>query len=137
MQNLICRTAYGCQMWAMSHAKFTFTIRMSRLCHRVLDGAIFWISFHRLKLLRKASCWELIQNLASYTIVWRRCTLNKKSKNLKNGHFLQSRTKIVLIEIKFTKFWHIGGWCASVCLINTLNKLVFYSKISIKNVLNM
>ena len=30
--------------------------------------------------------------------------VHKKSKNLKNGHFLQSRTKIVRIEIKFAKF---------------------------------
>ena len=54
-----------------------------------------------------------------YTVV------HKKSKNLKNGHFLQSRTKIALIEIKFAKFWHIGGWCAPVCLIDTLKNLGF------------
>ena len=51
--------------------------------------------------------------------------VHKKSKNLKNGHFLQSRTKIVLIKIKFAKFWHIGGWCAPVCLIDTLKNLGF------------
>ena len=34
--------------------------------------------------------------------------VHKKSKNLKNGHFLQSRTKIDLIEIKFAKVWHIN-----------------------------
>ena len=32
--------------------------------------------------------------------------VHKKFKNLKNGHFLQSRTKIVLIKIKFAKFWY-------------------------------
>ena len=57
--------------------------------------------------------------------------VHKKSKNLKNGHFLQSRTRIVLIEIKFVKCWHIGGWCAPVCLIDTLKNLVFYSKVTI------
>ena len=36
------------------------------------------------------------------------------SKNLKNSHFLQSRTKIVLIEIKFAKFWNIGELRAPV-----------------------
>ena len=51
--------------------------------------------------------------------------VHKKSKNLKNGHFLQSRTKIVLIKMKFAKFWHIGGWCAPVCLIDTLKNLGF------------
>jgi hypothetical protein len=50
--------------------------------------------------------------------------VHKKSKNLKNGHFLQSRTKIVLIKIKFANFSHIRGWCAPVCLINTLKNLV-------------
>ena len=59
-------------------------------------------------------------------------TVYKNSKNLKNGHFLQSRIKIVLIEIKFAKFWYIGGWCAPVCLIDTLKNLVFYSKVTIK-----
>ena len=58
--------------------------------------------------------------------------VHKKSKNLKNGHFLQSRTKIVLTELKFAKFWHIGEWRAPVCLIDTLKNLVFYSKVTIK-----
>ncbi len=82
-----------------------------------------------------------------YTMIY------NKSKNLKNRNFFQSRTKIVLkcefckksfimndflqkihilIEIKFAKFWHIGGWCAPVCLIDTLKNLVFYTKVTIK-----
>ena len=97
--------------------------------------------------------WLMTVALALYHLHWlccpcylpysRKCSLNisptvhtelftnytmvhKKSKNLKNGHFLQSRTKIVLIEIKFAKFRHIGGvrkgyfssvWfmCDSIC----------------------
>ena len=79
-----------------------------------------WIWIHTRKLNYTAHC-------AFYYMM-----VHKKSKNLKNGHFLQSRNKIVLIEIKFAKFWHIGEWRAPVCLIDTLKNLVFYSKVTIK-----
>ena len=35
----------------------------------------FWISYQWLILLRKASHWQLIQNLAPSTIVWRQCDI--------------------------------------------------------------
>ena len=58
------------------------------------------------------------------------CTLSftrvhKKYKNLRNGHFLQFRTKIALIQLRFVKFWQIAGCCVPVCLLDTLKKLSF------------
>ena len=84
-----------------------------------------WLNFQPIVILLIKN--KDIAHWAFYYIM-----VHKKSKNLKNGHFLQSRTKIVLIEIKFAKFWYIGGWCAPVCLIDTLKNLVFYSKVTIK-----
>ena len=86
----------------------------------------------RLRALNPLTLWAPFPKQDSAHWAFYYTMVHKKSKNLKNGHFLQSRTKIVLIEKKFAKFWHIGGWCAPVCLINTLKKLVFYSKVAIK-----
>ena len=48
---------------------------MSHWSHKMVDGAKFWVSCQQLKLLRKASHWQLIQNLAPSTIVWRPCDI--------------------------------------------------------------
>ena len=48
---------------------------MSHWRHMLVDGAEFWITSKRLKLLRKAGCLQLIQNLASSTILWRQCDI--------------------------------------------------------------
>ena len=53
--------------------------------------------------------------------------VHKKSRNLKNSHFLQSRTKIVLIKIKFAKFWHILRGMMCSCVLNRyIEKVGFY-----------
>ena len=39
-----------------------FQIWMSHWCHTMIYGAKFWISCQRLKILRKGSHWQLIQN---------------------------------------------------------------------------
>ena len=41
----------------------------------IVDGAEFWITCKRLKLLRKAGRLQLIQNSAPSTIVWRQCDI--------------------------------------------------------------
>ena len=46
------------------------SIWMSHWHHKMVDAAKFWISCHWLNLLRKASHWQLIQNLAPSTMVW-------------------------------------------------------------------
>ena len=45
-------------------------IRMSHWHQQMVDGAKFWITCKRLKVLRKASCLQLIQNSAPSTICW-------------------------------------------------------------------
>ena len=50
-------------------------IRMSHWRHTVVDGAEFWIISQWLRLLRKASHWQLIQNSAPSTIMWRQCDI--------------------------------------------------------------
>ena len=45
--------------------------------HDGRDGPEFWISCQWLKLLRKASHWQLIQNPAPSTIVWRQCDIRR------------------------------------------------------------
>jgi hypothetical protein len=44
-------------------------ILMSHWRHTMVDGS-FWISYYWLRLFRKASCLQLIQNLAPSTTVW-------------------------------------------------------------------
>ena len=39
------------------------------------NGAKFWITYVVVRLLRKASRWQLIQNSAPSTIVWRQCDI--------------------------------------------------------------
>ena len=46
----------------------TMSIWMSHWHHTMVDGAEFWISCQRLKLLWKASQWKLIQSSAPSTI---------------------------------------------------------------------
>ena len=50
-------------------------IQMSHWRHTMVNGAEFWISCKRLKLLRKAGCLQLIQNSAPSTSVWRQCDI--------------------------------------------------------------
>ena len=48
---------------------------MSYWRHRMVDGAGFLIKCQRLRIMSKASHWQLIQNLAPSTIVWRQCDI--------------------------------------------------------------
>ena len=50
-------------------------IQMPHWRHTMADGAKFWITCKRLKLLRKAGRLQLIQNSAPSTIVWRQCDI--------------------------------------------------------------
>ena len=52
-----------------------YLIRMSHWRHTMVDGAEFWISCQQLRILRKASHWQLIQNLTPSTIVWCQCDI--------------------------------------------------------------
>ena len=51
------------------------SIPMSHWCHLMLDVAEFWITCKRLKLLRKASCLEVTQRLAPFSIIWHQCDI--------------------------------------------------------------
>ena len=56
--------------WVVKFA--SSAIQMSHWHNAMVDSVEFWISYQRLRLvLKKASRWHLIQNLASSTIVWR------------------------------------------------------------------
>ena len=48
---------------------------MSYWCHTMVDGFKFWISQQRLAFLSSFSRWQLIQNLAPFTIVRRQCDI--------------------------------------------------------------
>ena len=48
---------------------------LSHRHHTMVDGTKFWISCQRLKLLRKASRWYWIQNLAPSTSEWCQCDI--------------------------------------------------------------
>ena len=51
------------------------SIWMSQWHHTMVDGDEFWIDFQQLRILRKASHWQLIQNSAPFTIVWCKCDI--------------------------------------------------------------
>ena len=55
-------------------------IRMSHWRHTMVDGAKFWISYQQLRLLRKASHWQLIQKGLGHKMAYRK----------KLGYFNQS-----------------------------------------------
>ena len=48
---------------------------MSNWYHTMVDGTDFSINCQQLSLLKKACCWQLIQNLAPSAIVWRQCDI--------------------------------------------------------------
>ena len=53
----------------------------------------FWIRFQRLRVLRIASCWQLIQNLAPSTIVWRQCDIQiAKQRHILQKIFLKNHS---------------------------------------------
>ena len=57
-------------------------IRMSHWRHTMVDGSKFWISYQRPRLLRKASRWQLIQNLAPSTLsMWNPNTKDNKKNS--------------------------------------------------------
>ena len=53
--------------------------------HMMVDGAKFWISCKWLKLLRKASRLQLIQNSAPSTIVGRKCDIGIHNNTKRHG----------------------------------------------------
>ena len=52
-----------------------YNIQMSHWRHTMLDDAEFWISCQQLRILSKASHWQLTKNSAPSTIVWRQCDI--------------------------------------------------------------
>ena len=50
-------------------------IGISNWRHTMVDGTKFWISYQQLTFLSILSHWQLIQNLAPSTIVWRQCNI--------------------------------------------------------------
>ena len=50
-------------------------IRMSNWHHKIVEGAKFWIIYQQLRLLSVFIRWQLIQNLAPSTILWRHCDI--------------------------------------------------------------
>ena len=93
-------------------------ILMSHWHNTMVDGAKFWISCQQLIILRKASHWQLIQNSAPSTIVWRQCdirmiriwvTVNNSTmffhmvrhKNIK--HSVKNRLTIIKVLVSTTK----------------------------------
>ena len=73
---------------------------MSHWRHTMVDGAEFWIICQRLKLLRKASHWRLIQNLAPSTIGWRQCDIR----------IVLSQKNVKLLQgVRLRDFDHVGS----------------------------
>ena len=54
-----------------SHTVWNLAIGMSHLRHTMVDGAKFRIRYQRLAFLSSFGRWQLIQNLAPSTMVWR------------------------------------------------------------------
>ena len=84
-QTLITSWAWPCGRWLKKRSMICSRRRETSIRNSKSKDVFFYIAH-----------WAFY-----YTMV------HKKSKNLKNGHFLQSRTKIVLTELKFAKFWYI------------------------------
>ena len=61
--------------WSSLIPQENLSIRMSHWHHMMVDGAEFWITCKRLKLLRKAGRLQSIQNSAPSTIRWRQCDI--------------------------------------------------------------
>ena len=77
-RNLSSKISWGpleCIPLKQTISTSTIHIRMSHWRHTMVDGAEFWISCQWLEILRKASHWQLIQNSAPSTIVWRQCDI--------------------------------------------------------------
>ena len=55
---------------------------MSHWRHTMVDGAEFWISRQWLAFLSSFSHWQVIQNPAPSTIVWRQCDIRITTKLL-------------------------------------------------------
>ena len=71
------KTSVAWHNWAKNFIKFhlifltiSFIIWMSHRRHKLVVGAEFWISCHRLRLLRKVCCLQLIQHSEPFTILW-------------------------------------------------------------------
>ena len=97
-KNMLFKAEFGKEVkLSISHSPLVFflgtqsctcpPIRMSHWCHTMVDGAKFWISCQRLRVLRIASRWQLIQNLAPSTIVWRQCDSRIKRWVYEVKHF--------------------------------------------------
>ena len=48
---------------------------MSHWCHKMVNGAKCLISYQRLAFLSSFGPWQLIQNLAPSSIIWRQCDI--------------------------------------------------------------
>ena len=73
----------------------------------MLDGAKFWINCQRLRILRKASHWQLIQNSAPSTIVWRQCDIRIVWRNILAPKIICFQNKSFLAPKYFVKSkWH-------------------------------
>ena len=80
--------------------------------HTMLDGAEFWISCQRLKLLRKDGHWQLIQNSVPSTIMWRQCDIRMLMYFV--GQDEQGKISWILIPKdvfwEISDFWFPGIW---------------------------
>ena len=89
---------------------------MSSLCLQIFQkiNKTFWFDLFleaRAEILEKNPlvCWKIWRHQKDILKLFDLYTMvHKKLKNPKNCQFLQSRTKIVLIETKFAKFLHRG-----------------------------
>ena len=83
MAGIITSWKYMVERWNMRPKAYTThqvyisakIIWISHWCHMMADGAEFWISYQRLAFLSIFSRWQLIQNLAPSTILWRQCDI--------------------------------------------------------------
>ena len=60
------------------------------------QGCLFWITCKQLKLLRKASCLQVIENLAPFVVRWRQCDIRIDAKMTKGLSFINCKINCLL-----------------------------------------
>ena len=110
-------------------------IRMSHWRCRSTEGAEFWISWKRLKLLRKAGGLQLIQNSALSVAQWHQCDIRLKSiqKNCQNAPVIPLDSLIfcsaLVTTIEVTKMsgkmpWRKMFLVITIIILQLLGKLM-------------
>ena len=102
-------SSWSCELWRAS------TIRMSHWCHTMVDGAKFWISCQWLAFLSIFSRWQLIQNSAPSTIMWRQCDIQIRTiLTVHTVHKISYKTYHKLSSFHRLTFWTNMLWSRKV-----------------------